>query len=386
MTANNSASRRTSPCPTSGSPKVQSWHLDRLAIVYVRQSTAQQVAENRESGDRQYALAQRAVHLGWPADRVLVIDDDQGKSGATAEGRLGFQRLLAEVGLDHVGLILGLEMSRLARSCKDSDHNDRLLLGLTGIMSEAELHVLRSRMRQGLLNKVRRGEVFLWPPVGYVRSPSGGFDFEPDEQARAAVVMVFDQFDRLGTVRKVLRYLVTNGIRLGIRPHCGPNRGHLEWREPTRDTVMAILRRPVYAGYYSYGERQTDPRRRQPGHRWSGRVVVPVEDYLALIPDKVPAYISRERYEANLGKLAENRARIESKGAVREGPSLLAGLVVCGRCGRCIIRGEGRCFATRAGRVRGTCVGRALRAWPGGWLINSWWPRCWLRWSPERWN
>jgi DNA invertase Pin-like site-specific DNA recombinase len=158
MTVNNSASRRTSLGLTSGSPKVQPWHLDRLAIVYVRQSTAQQVAENRESGDRQYALAQRAVHLGWPADRVLVIDDDQGKSGATAEGRLGFQRLLAEVGLDHVGLILGLEMSRLARSCKDwhqllelcglfrtlladqdglydpTDHNDRLLLGLKSSM------------------------------------------------------------------------------------------------------------------------------------------------------------------------------------------------------------------------------------------------------------
>ena len=156
-------------------------------------------------------------------------------------------------------------------------------------------------MRQGLLNKVRRGEVFLWPPVGYVRSPNGGFDLEPDEQARAAVVMVFDQFDRLGTARKVLRYLITHGIRLGIRPHCGPNRGQLEWREPTRDTVMAILRRPVYAGYYSYGERQTDPRRRQAGRRWSGRVVVAREEYLALIPDKIPAYISRERSRRTWG-------------------------------------------------------------------------------------
>jgi DNA invertase Pin-like site-specific DNA recombinase len=342
----------------SRSPKLQPWHLDRLAVVYVRQSSPQQVAENRESTDRQYALAHRAVELGWPPDRVLVIDDDQGKSGTTAEGRLGFQRLLAEVGLDHVGLILGIEMSRLARSCKDwhqllelcalfrtvladpdglydpTDHNDRLLLGLTGIMSEAELHVLRGRMRQGLLNKVRRGEVFLWPPVGYVRAPEGGFDFDPDEQARATVRLVFDQFERLGTVRKVLRYLLAQGIRLGIRPHAGPNRGQLEWRAPTRDTVTAILRRPVYAGYYSYGQRQTDPRRRTPGRRWSGRVPVPPEEYLALIPDKVPAYITPDRYEANQRRLAENRARTESKGAPREGPSLLAGLVICGRCGK----------------------------------------------------
>ena len=399
MTPINAATGRTSKGPAqaglSRSPKVQPWHLDRLAVVYVRQSTAQQVAENRESTDRQYALARRAVELGWPADRVLIIDDDQGKSGATAEGRLGFQRLLAEVGLDHVGLILGLEMSRLARSCKDwhqllelcalfrtvladqdglydpTDHNDRLLLGLTGIMSEAELHVLRGRMRQGLLNKVRRGEVFLWPPIGYVRSPGGGFDVDPDEQARAAVVMVFDQFDRLGTVRKVLRHLVTNGVRLGIRPHSGPNRGQLEWRVPTRDTVTAILRRPAYAGYYSYGGRQTDPRRRQPGRRWSGRVVVPPEEYLALIPDKVPAYITRDRYDANQRRLAENRARVESKGAPREGPSLLAGLVVCGRCGkRMTVHYSGRALTLRytcrtgVADLRGTCshglAGRVL--------------------------
>ena len=207
MTPINTAANPTGKAPTptglSRPSKIQPWHLDRLAVVYVRQSTPQQVAENRESTDRQYALVQRAVELGWPPDRILVIDDDQGKSGASAEGRLGFQRLLAEVGLDHVGLILGIEMSRLARSCKDwhqlielcaifrtlltdpdglydpTDHNDRLLLGLTGIMSEAELHVLRGRMRQGLLNKVRRGEVFLGPPVGYVRRRTAGSTSTP---------------------------------------------------------------------------------------------------------------------------------------------------------------------------------------------------------------
>src|SRR5256714_10543894 len=183
--------------------KLHDYHLQRLAIVYVRQSHPQQVVEHVESTARQYALVDRAVALGWARDRVVVIDEDQGQSGQSMVTRLGFQRVLAEVSLDHVGLILGLEMSRLARSCKDwhqllelcaifrtlladqdglydpTDHNDRLLLGLTGIMSEAELHVLQGRMRQGLLNKVRRSEVFLGPPVRYVRAPDGGFDLDP---------------------------------------------------------------------------------------------------------------------------------------------------------------------------------------------------------------
>jgi Recombinase zinc beta ribbon domain/Recombinase len=205
---------------------------------------------------------------------------------------------------------------------------------LKGIMSEAELHLLRGRMRQGLLNKVACGEVFMCPSVGYVRSPVGGFDLDPDEQVRAVVRMVFDQFERLGTIRKVLLHLVANDIRLGIRPHAGPNRGQLEWRTATRETVSDILHHPIYAGYYCFARHQTDPRRRKPGQRWSGRVLVAPDQYLALIPDKVPASITREQFDANQRRIAENRARIESKGAPREGPSLLAGLVVCGRCGK----------------------------------------------------
>jgi DNA invertase Pin-like site-specific DNA recombinase len=315
--------KRPVPAGASFPPKIRSWHLDRLAIVPVRQSTPHQVAANRESADRQYALVHRAIELGWPPERILVIDEDQGKSGATAEGRLGFQRLLAEVGLDHVGLILGLEMSRLARSCKDwhqlielcaifrvlladqdglydpTDHNDRLLLGLSGIMSEAEPHVLQGRMRQGLLNKDRRGEVFLGPPVGYVRAPDGGFDLDPDEQARGAVRLVFEQFERLDTIRKVLRHLLAHDIRIGIRPDAGPDRGLLQWRLPTRDTATKILTHPIYAGYYCFGRKWTDPRWKKPGRRWSGRVVVPREEYLALIPDRCPVYITREQYEGH---------------------------------------------------------------------------------------
>ncbi len=186
--------------------KLQAHHLSRLAIVYVRQSTPQQVQDHKESAARQYALVNLAVEMGWPADRIQVIDEDQGHSGATAQGRHGFHRLLAEVGLDHVGIILGIELSRLARSNKDwaqlielcaifrtllADHdglydptayNDRLLLGLRGMMSEAELHVLRGRMYEALLNKARRGELYTLPPIGYIKLPKGEFAIDADEQ------------------------------------------------------------------------------------------------------------------------------------------------------------------------------------------------------------
>ena len=224
------------------SPKLRPWHLDRSAVVYVRQSTPQQVIDHQESTARQYALADRAVELGWPRERVTVIDDDLGKSGQSVEGRPGFQRLLAEVALDRVGLILGLEMSRLARSCRDwhqllelcarfrtlladadglydpTDHNDRLLLGLHGMMSEAELHILKERMYQGKLNKARRGELLGVPPIGYVRLPSGEWAIDPDEQVQATVRLIFDEFDRQATLHGLLRYLVHHKIRIPVRP------------------------------------------------------------------------------------------------------------------------------------------------------------------------
>ena len=202
--------------------KVRPRHRDRLAVVYVRQSSAQQVVSNRESADLQYQLRQRAVTLGWVDDRVLVIDDDQGISGAAVENRPGFQRLLAEVSLGHVGVIFGREVSRLSRSCRDwhqllelcalfqvliadadgvydpTDPSDRLLLGLRGMMSEAELHVLKSRMHQGKLNKARRGELFTCVPRGYVRSPDNGIALDPDEQVRSVVALVFAKFAEFG--------------------------------------------------------------------------------------------------------------------------------------------------------------------------------------------
>jgi DNA invertase Pin-like site-specific DNA recombinase len=302
------------PAPRSG--KIKPWHQERLAVVYIRQSSPQQVAEHRESAARQYALADRAVALGWPRPRALVIDEDQGRSGQSVEGRPGFQRLLAEVGLDHVGLILGLEMSRLARSCKDwhqllelcgifrtlladqdglcdpTDHNDRLLLGLTGMMSEAELHTLRCRMYQGRLNKARRGELFGRVAIGYALTPGGELALDPDEQAQATVRLIFEQFDRLGSVHGLLRYLLHHGILVGVRPHSGPNRGRLEWHRPTSSTLAYMLHNPLYAGAYRYGHRPVDPRRRAAGRPGTGRPVVRIEDTQVLIRDRWPAYIT----------------------------------------------------------------------------------------------
>ena len=345
------------------SDKIADEHLRRLAIVYVRQSTQQQVLEHRESTARQYALADRAAALGWPRAAVEVIDEDQGRSGSSAEGRSGFQRLLAEVSSDRVGLILGLEMSRLARSCKDwhallelcaiyrtllgdadgvydpSQYNDRLLLGLKGTMSEAELHILKSRLQQGMWNKAERGEVLNHAPIGYVRTPAGDFAVDPDEQVQAVVRMIFDQFPRRGSVNGLLRWLVRNDVKLPVRPHCGVNRGELEWRRPNRVTLLNLLHHPIYAGAYRWGHREVDPRKKVPGRPTTGRTFHAYDECRVLIRDRFPAYIPWDAFESNQRKLAENSALGKMLAAPRHGPSVLAGLLVCGRCGHRMLVG-----------------------------------------------
>ena len=337
--------------------KVGPRHRDRLAAVYVRQSTAQQVQDHQESTRLQYGLAERAVGLGWAPSRVLVIDEDLGHSASGADARPGFQRLVSEVGLDHVGIVLGIEMSRLARCGREwhqllelcalsgtllgdldgvydpADHNDRLLLGLKGTISEAELHLIKQRMWSGRLSKARRGQLAVPLPAGFVRRPSGEVALDPDEQVQAVVRLIFDLFDRLGTVNGVLCFLADNHIQLGIRLREGPERGELAWRRPSRAGVQNILRNPAYAGIYAYGRSTVDPRRRQAGRPFTGRVRTAREDWIVFLPGLLPAYISVEQYEKNRARMEANRSRSQSMGAVRDGPALLAGLVACGRCG-----------------------------------------------------
>jgi DNA invertase Pin-like site-specific DNA recombinase len=338
--------------------KVQSWHRDRLAAVYVRQSTAAQVQEHGESTRLQYGLAERAVTLGWAPSRVLVIDEDLGRSACGIDVRPGFTRLVSEVGLDHVGIVLGVEMSRLARSGREwhqllelcalsgallgdldgvydpAEHNDRLLLGLKGTISEAELHLIRQRMWSGRIAKARRGELAVPLPTGFVRRPSGEVALDPDEQVRSVVRLVFDLFDRLGTVGAVLGFLADNRIQMGVRLREGPERGELAWRRPNRVGVTNMLRSPAYAGIYAYGRSALDPRRRQAGRPFTGRVRQPRGQWAVFLPGVLPAYISVEQHERNMQRMDANRSRAQSLGAVRDGPALLAGLVACGRCGK----------------------------------------------------
>lgn len=351
-----SETARRPVAPTMTSDKIHSYHWDRLAVVYVRQSSPHQVLEHRESKERQYALVNRAVELGWPTERVLVIDEDQGQSGKTAENRTGFQRLLVEVNLDHVGLILGLEMSRLARSNKDwhhllevcaifrtlladadgiydaNDPNDRMLLGLKGTISEVELHTLRSRLTQGILNKARRGEFFTVVPIGYVRLPDDEIAFDPDEQVQSIVRLISEKFAELGSASAVLKYLVKHRIRIGVRRRNGRVTGPVEWSRPSYSTILTLLHNPIYAGAYCRGRRTSDPRRKGIHHR-AHQKMLPIDEWEILLPDVLPAYITWDQYMANLETLKSNHARMERMGSARNGSALLPGLLRCGHCG-----------------------------------------------------
>jgi DNA invertase Pin-like site-specific DNA recombinase len=339
------------PRPMSASDKVAAHHLDRLAVVYVRQSTLQQIEHHRESTQLQYGLADRACRLGWPRPRVMIIDEDLGLSAASAEGRAGFQRLVAEVGLGHVGLVLGFEVSRLARSCRDwyqlleicalagtliadSDgiydpafYNDRLLLGLKGTMSEAELHIMRARLDEGRRHKAARGELGFALPRGYLRRVSGEIVLDPDERVRDTIEIVFDVFARRRSVHGVLRYLVAHGIELPDRVRAGSAKGELIWRPPHRSALINMLTSPIYAGAYVYGRRHVAGRGR-PARPSPSRAA---GDWQVLIKGRLPAYIDWECFEENQAQLRANQAK--HGGTPRGGPSLLAGLLVCGRCG-----------------------------------------------------
>jgi DNA invertase Pin-like site-specific DNA recombinase len=354
-------SPRAAPSPTTfglrATSKIQNQHLDRLAIVYVRQSSPQQVLENRESRERQYALAQFAQRLGWPAERVVIVDEDQGRSGKSTDRRSGFQRLMTEVSLNHVGIVLGLELCRLSRSNKDwhqlidvcgilntllcdqdgvydpLDGNDRLLLGMRGAMNEFELVTLRNRLLRGSRNKAERGELFLAVPLGYFKTTSGEIIQEPDEQARGMIRLVFEKFEELGSAYAVFRYLVVNGLHLGFRRHRGGRIGELEWKPPSPTRILSILRHPIYAGAYAYGLHRAGTKNPVTGHIEGGRWFVPPEELPVLLRDRLPAYISWDQYMKNQERLEQNRSLLESRGVPKRGEALLQGLVVCGKCG-----------------------------------------------------
>ena len=335
--------------------KIARHHRERMAVIYVRQSTLQQVERHQESTRLQYGLVERALQLGWAKEQVLVIDEDLGRSGANAVGRTGFQRLVTEVSLDHVGIILGIEMSRLARASRDwyqllevcsvfatllgdvdgiydlTSYNDRLLLGLKGTMSEAELHILKQRMLEGKRAKARRGELGMRVPMGYVHAPSGEVIKDPDEQAQAVMALIFEVFERTRTLHGLLRYLVDQDVRLPCRLCSGTRKGELQWRRPNRVTLSNLLRHPIYAGAYAYGRRPTDPRKKVPGRPATGRTVAKPGQWEVLLKDHVPAYISWAQYERNVRQLDNNT--VQALGTPRNGPALLSGILICGRCG-----------------------------------------------------
>jgi DNA invertase Pin-like site-specific DNA recombinase len=339
--------------------KISPSHLCRAAYVYLRQSTAAQVEHNRESTQRQYALAARATALGWPAHQVVVIDEDLGLSGSGVVERGGFARLTAEVALRHVGIVLGLEVSRLARNNADwyrlldlcgltdtligdadgiyhpAMFNDRLLLGLKGTMSEAELHVLRARLLGGIRNKAARGELRRGLPVGFVWGEQDGeVRFHPDEAVCSAIRNVFARFAELGSVRRVWLWLRTEGLSFPMQTRYG---GGVRWVDPSYIAVYHVLTNPVYAGAYAYGKSRHEVILDATGARKKRVRKLPRAQWSVLLPDHHQGFIDWSTYESNRARITANthpRPHQSGGGAVREGSALLQGLAVCGQCGR----------------------------------------------------
>ncbi|MCY2983975.1 MAG: recombinase family protein [Planctomycetota bacterium] len=334
-------------------PKVRESHLKRRGSVYVRQSTMTQIRDHQESTARQYAMKDRVVNLGWMANDVLVVDDDLGVSGSGNATRTGFRRLLKLITDGEIGIVAGLEMSRLARNSKDwsdlfevcaifdtliadedgvfdpQDPNDRLVLGLKGIISELELHTMKVRMERGKLNKAQRGEMFLDVPVGYVLDEHGLPQFDPDDSAKRVMAQFFSLFERMGTVYSVWHYMFEHDIKLPFRAR--KNKLHtIDWRHPNVNTLQEIIKHPLYAGAYAYG------RRKKYGKNTANtgdNKLLPPEQWKVLIKDRHPAYITWEQYLRNQERLKQNYQKAGFSGPARNGAALLGGLVKCGKCG-----------------------------------------------------
>ncbi len=340
----------------TASSKVTAAHLAKTALLYVRQSTLKQVLHNTESAIRQYNLRGRAIALGWPDDQITVIDIDQGQSGASAADREGFQQLVAEVSLGRAGIVLGLECSRLARNSADwhqllelcamtatlicdedglydpRTFNDRLLLGMKGQMSEAELHFIKARLRGGVLSKARRGELITPLPVGLIHDAAGHVVLDPDTAVQKALTHLFATFTATGSATACVKAFNTAGLSFPWRHRKGPRKGELDWQPLAHHTVLRVLHNPRYAGAFTYGRHS---HHKQPSGKATSRLL-PREEWISFIPDVHPGYITLDQYDANCARLTQNAAahgRDRAAGPAREGTALLQGIIVCGRCG-----------------------------------------------------
>jgi len=336
--------------------KVTDSHLKRLAYCYVRQSTLKQVFENTESTKRQYALRERAIALGWPVVQIVTVDSDLGETAASVADRHGFQKLMTDVSLGRVGLVMGLEVSRLARNNADwarlleicaitdtlildeegiynpTDFNDRLLLNMKGTFSEVELHVLRSRLRGGALNKARRGEFKTRLPTGFVYDHNDKIIIDPDRQVQQSFRLFFDIFQRTGAAFATVKAFAKDDVKFPCRIHSGPDKGELKWQRLTSGRAQMILKNPRYTGAYYYGRQRS--RKNVDGS--NSYFIVPRDEWIVLIKDAHPGYITWQQYEENLRRMRQNAIAyniIDRKTPPREGPCLLQGLAICGKCG-----------------------------------------------------
>ncbi len=337
--------------------KVRASHLKRQAYCYVRQSTLKQVFENTESTKRQYALRERAMALGWPVVQIVTIDSDLGETAASLADRDGFQKLMTEVSLGRVGLVMGLEVSRLARNNADwarlleicaitdtlildedgiydpTNFNDRLLLNMKGTFSEVELHVLKSRLRGGALNKARRGEFKTRLPTGFVYDDNDNVIMDPDKQVQQTFRLFFDIFQRTGSAFSTVKAFGKDDMKFPLRSYSNPNKGDLQWQRLTYSRALMILKNPRYAGAYYYGRHRSQK-------NVDGSTTffqVPQDEWIVLIKDAYAGYITWEQYEENMRRIRQNAVaynNIDRKTPPREGPCLLQGLAVCGKCGQ----------------------------------------------------
>ena len=365
--------------------KVKAEHLKRDAYLYIRQSTLHQVFENQESTRRQYDLKGRAVALGWPAEQIVVIDSDLGQSGASATDREGFQKLVGEVGTGRAGIVMGLEVSRLARNSSDwhrlleicalsdtlildedgiydpAHFNDRLLLGLKGTMSEAELHILRARLQGGYMSKARRGELCIRLPVGFVYDAASKVQLDPDRQVRDIIALFFSTFARTGSAGDTFRTFNQQGLQFPCRPPHGPRMGELVWNDLSYSRTLEVLHNPRYAGAFVLG--RTRQRKDGAGRRTTRKLNR--EEWSVLLHDMHDGYISWDEFEENQQRLINNNYRTRGTGGTtppREGTALLQGIALCGVCGK---RMTVHYHLHKGGLVPWYCCSRGPMRWHG---------------------